>query len=203
MIDKVLRPPKERALTPLASRMASYIHPNSVTVIACVVGLASAVAAWQHAFGVALALWVLNRVLDGLDGTLARVADQQSDVGGYLDIVLDNIVYAAVPLGVALALDTRAAYLGVALLFASFYINNASWMYLAALLEKRNVGAQARGELTTIAMPGGLIEGTETIVLYGLLLLVPGASVPLFMIMGVLVLCTAAQRLIWAVRALR
>ncbi|HMP42107.1 MAG TPA: CDP-alcohol phosphatidyltransferase family protein [Roseiflexaceae bacterium] len=178
------------------------LHPTSVTLLAAVVGIAAAGAAWQGAYLPAIGLWILNRILDGLDGTLARVTDQQSDLGAYLDIVLDHVVYVAVPLGLALAAATDAAYFALAALLASFYINAASWMYLAALLEKRTSGAVARGDLTTVTMPGGLIEGAETVVFYTMFLLLPDLLVPLFGLMAILVLVTVGQRLVWALREL-
>jgi phosphatidylglycerophosphate synthase len=202
MIDKALRIPKETLLSPLVRGPLRRIHPTAVTIAAAVVGVAAAVAAWQGAYLPALGLWMLNRVLDGLDGTLARITGQQSDLGAYLDTVLDHVVYVAVPLGLALTVGTPAAYLALALLLASFYVNAASWMYLAALLEKRNAGAAARGELTTVTMPTGLVEGAETIMLYTLFLLFPGALVPLFGLMAGLVLFTVGQRMHWAVRHL-
>lgn len=202
MIDKALREPKESLLAPLVRGPIRRLHPTVVTVAAAAVGLAAAAAAWQGATLVALGLWAANRVLDGLDGTLARLTGQQSDLGAYLDILLDHVVYIAVPLGLAVAAGTPAAYLALALLLASFYLNGASWMYLAALLEKRNAGARARGELTTVTMPTGLVEGAETVVLYTIFLLFPGALVPLFGLMAVLVVLTAGQRLVWAARNL-
>lgn len=202
MIDKVLREPKESLLGPLVRGPLRRIHPTSITVVAAIVGVAAAVAAWQGLYVAALILWVVNRILDGLDGTLARITDQQSDLGAYLDILLDHLVYAAIPMGLALAANTSASYLALAALLASFYLNGASWMYLAALLEKRQAGARKQGELTTVTMPGGLIEGAETVVFYTLFLLLPGAIVPLFSLMAVLVVITASQRLIWALRNL-
>jgi phosphatidylglycerophosphate synthase len=202
MIDKVLRYPKERVLEPIALRLLRSVHPNAITVVACAVGIAAAVAVWQQAYVPALLLWLLNRLLDGLDGAVARLTNKQSDFGGYLDIVLDTVVYAAIPVGLALGVGVTAGYLALAFLLASFYINGASWMYLAALLEKRNSGAAARGEMTTVTMPGGLIEGAETILFYTLFLLLPNMLVPLFIAMGALVLVTAAQRVVWAVRHL-
>ncbi|GAB4212138.1 MAG: CDP-alcohol phosphatidyltransferase family protein [Roseiflexaceae bacterium] len=203
MVDKVLRYPKEQILTPLARGPLRALHPTAVTLLACAVGLATALAAWQQLYIPALVLWLLNRTLDGLDGTLARVHGRQSDLGGYLDILLDVLVYAAVPFGLALGVGTPAAFLSLALLLGSFYINGASWMYLAALLEKRNQGAKAGGELTTVTMPGGLIEGTETVVFYALFLLFPSALVPLFGLMALLVGVTTLQRLVWAIRIMR
>jgi phosphatidylglycerophosphate synthase len=202
MIDKVLREPKETLLRPLVRGPLRRLHPTAVTVAAAIVGLAAAIAAWQGASLLALSLWAANRLLDGLDGTLARLTDRQSDLGGYLDIVLDHVVYAALPFGLALAAGTNAALLALAALLASFYINGASWMYLAALLEKRNAGAAAGGELTTVTMPSGLIEGAETVVFFTLFLFFPTALAPLFLLMAGLVLLTAAQRVFWAVQRL-
>ncbi len=202
MIDKVLRSPKEQVLKPVARHPLRVIHPTAITLVAFGVGVAAAAAAWQQAYVLALGLWALNRILDGLDGTVARLHKKQSDLGGYLDIVLDIVVYALVPLALALSVDTREVYLALALLLGSFYINGASWMYLAALLEKRKHGAHKQGEMTTVTMPGGVIEGTETIIFYSLFLLFPGALVPLFGAMAVLVLITAAQRLVWSTRNL-
>lgn len=202
MIDKVLRLPKEQVLAPIALRVLHSVHPTAITLVAAGVGLGAAVAAWQQAYIVGLALWLLNRTLDGLDGTVARINGKQSDLGGYLDILLDFVVYAALPLGLALSIGSSAAYISLAVLLAAFYINSGSWMYLAMLLEKRNRGAAAGGELTSVTMPGGLIEGTETIVFFALFLLFPQWIAPLFVLMTLLVLFTAGQRLLWATRNL-
>lgn len=202
MVDKLLRDPKEQVLLPLARGPLGRVHPTAITLLAGAAGLACALAAWCGLHPLALGLWLLNRALDGLDGTVARASGRQSDLGGYLDIMLDVLVYAAVPLGLALGVGTPAAYLALALLLGSFYLNGASWMYLAALLEKRGRGARAAGELTTVTMPAGLVEGAETILFYALFLLLPARLVPLFGLMALLVLLTAAQRLVWAARRL-
>ncbi len=202
MIDKVLRIPKEIALKPVALRLLRPIHPTTITLAACGIGILAALAAWQQMYALGLGLWLLNRLLDGLDGTVARLQNKQSDIGGYLDIVLDTVVYAIVPLALAIGINTPAVYMSVAALLGSFYINSASWMYLAALQEKHRHGAIARGEKTSITMPGGLVEGTETIVFFSLFFLLPNALVALYGLMAVLVLVTAMQRLVWAARHL-
>ncbi len=202
MFDKALRIPKEKVLAPIATHVLPRIHPTTITLTACGFGLAASGAVWQRAFGLGVGLWLVNRVLDGLDGTVARLSGKQSDLGGYLDVVLDHVIYAALPVALVLAQPSGAAWLGLTVLLSSFYINGASWMFLAALLEKRRAGASAGGELTTITMPGGLIEGTETVLFYTLFLVFPGATVLLFRLMAVLVSATIVQRLIWAIRHL-
>lgn len=206
MLDKILRSPKEKVLGSLTHLPLQFIHPTTITSIGLGCGLVAGITISQGWYVWGLSLWVVNRILDGLDGTIARLYNKQSDLGAYLDILADFVVYAVIPLSLALSLDSSidasAVYLSLAFLFACFYINSASWMYLSALLEKRQQGAIAQGELTTITMPGGLIEGTETILFYCLFLLFPHALVIEFVLMGICVLITACQRLIWALKHL-
>lgn len=202
MVDKALRVPKERVLTPIASRFLHRIHPTTVTLLAFGVGVFASIAVWQQAYGLGVGLWLLNRVLDGLDGTIARVNDKQTEFGGYLDIVLDTCIYALIPISIVLGVPSYAGWVSLMFLMVSYYVNAASWMYLAALLEKRSLGAQSQGELTTITMPGGLIEGTETVIFFTLFLIFPTAHIYLFLIMGILVYATIVQRILWALRQL-
>jgi phosphatidylglycerophosphate synthase len=174
----------------------------AITALGLLIGLAAAFAASRAAWGLALGLWCVNRVLDGLDGVVARVSARQSELGGYLDIVADFTVYGAMPIGLALALDTRAAWLASTVLLMSWFVNAASWMYLAAVLEKRGAGAAARGELTSITMPRGLVAGTETVVFFAAFLLWPSAYVPLAWAMTAGVAVGITQRVVWAVRHL-
>jgi phosphatidylglycerophosphate synthase len=202
MLDRILRPVKERALTPLARATGRRVHPMAVTIIGFACGMTAAFFAARGNTGAALGLWFANRVLDGFDGTLARAQDRQTDIGGYVDIVLDFIVYAAIPLGLVIGTASVSVAVAALAMVGSFYVNAASWMYLAAILERRGTGARARGELTTITMPDGLIGGAETIVFYAAFLAFPEHLVPLFVLMTLLVLVTVGQRLAWATRRL-
>jgi phosphatidylglycerophosphate synthase len=203
MFDEWFRRYKERWLAPLARVFGRFMGSTALTLLGLVAGLGAAVAASRAAWRVALVLWLLNRLLDGVDGVLARQSGRQSDFGGYLDIVCDFVVYAALPLGIALALDVRAAWLASTVLLGSWFVNAASWMYLAAVLEKRGAGAAARGGFTTVTMPRGLVAGTETVVLLALFLLMPSQYVLLAWIMTAGVAVGIGQRLVWAVRSLQ
>ena len=202
MLDRILRPVKERVLTPLALATGRSVHPMAVTIVGFACGVAAAYFAARGIAAAAFGLWLANRVLDGFDGTLARTQGRQTDIGGYADILLDFVVYAAIPLGLAIGAASVPVALAALAMVGSFYVNAASWMYLAAILERRGAGARSRGELTTIAMPDGLIGGTETIVFYTAFLVLPGYLVPLFALMTLLVLVTIVQRLVWAARQL-
>ncbi len=202
VLDPIVRPLKDSFLRPLARRLR-VLPPAVVTLLALVAGLGAAGFLAAGMFLSGLGLWFANRFLDGLDGVVARENGRQSDFGGYLDILADFVVYAAVPLGLVLGMGARPEqWLALVVLLSSFYVNTASWMYLAALLEKRSAGAATRGESTSITMPDALVGGTETVVLFSLFILLPAYLVPLFWLMSALVGVSIVQRLVWARSAL-
>lgn len=201
MFDHLLRGLKDRLLAPLA-RVLRGVPPNMITLLAFAFGISAAAAAWRGAWTIGLALWIANRVTDGLDGTVARLAERQSDFGGYFDILLDFVVYAAIPLGFAIQSPDRVVLIWAVVLEAAFFVNACSWMYLSAVLEKRASGARATGELTTITMPPALVAGFETVVFFGLFFLFPDWLVTLFGVMAALVGVNIVQRLVWARRVL-
>lgn len=198
MLDKSLRQFKERVLHPMAERLP--VSPTVLTLAGLGAGLLTAGAAYTGATPLALVLWGVNRLLDGLDGTVARLHDKQTDLGAYIDILADFTVYALIPAALVAGLGT--GYGALVFLLVTFYINAASWMYLSALLEKRRQGAAAQDEMTSATMPGGIIEGTETVLFYTAFLLFPAQVDLLFTAMGVLVAMTIMQRLLWAMRHL-
>jgi phosphatidylglycerophosphate synthase len=202
MFDEWFRLHKERWLAPLARLLGQVFSPLALTLLAFAIGIGAAVAASRATWTLALVLWLANRLLDGVDGVLARQTGRQSEFGGYLDIVCDFAVYGAMPIGLALALDTRDVWLASTVLLMSWFVNAASWMYLAAVLEKRGSGAAARGELTSVTMPRGLVAGTETVLFFTLFLLLPAQYVPLAWLMSGGVAVGIGQRVAWATRHL-
>lgn len=199
MIDRSLRVAKDTVLVPLARPLAGRIGPHWITAVALAASLGAAVLAGAGLRWQAVALWTAGRVLDGLDGLVARQSGQQSDLGGYLDMMADTVGYAAVPIGVAVAQAESAVWVTCAVLLAMFYLNTMSWTYLAAIAEKRGSGAAKTGEHTAIHMPVGLVEGAETIVFFLAMLAWPAQAIVWFPLMAALVAVTALQRLVWAV----
>jgi hypothetical protein len=115
MFDPQMRSLKDRVATPIAKRLR-HVSPLAMSALALLVGLLASYAAYQAAYLWAFGLWYLNRALDGLDGLIARLTDSQSDFGGYVDIVTDYVIYAALPIGlVAGALSCLSLYAGVVL----------------------------------------------------------------------------------------
>ncbi len=209
MIDRVLRPLKTRLLAPVA-RPLERTPPGAITAAGLVVGLAAAAAAAAGRFDIALAAWLANRLLDGLDGDVARRAGRASARGAYLDLMADLLVYVAVPLGLAAGAASAglvapaAAWGAAAFAAAAFYVNLGSLAFLSAALaaEPEAAGARADGSAPGIHLPAGLIEGAETIVLFAIALALPALATWTLGAIGVLVLATAGQRVLWGARRL-
>ena len=148
-------------LTRAARRLADLgVHADQVTLLgfAIGVGAAGAIAAQQFIAGMLLLL--LCRLCDGLDGAVARLT-APTDRGAFLDITLDFLFYASIPLAFALA-DPAANALAAAVLLAAFIGTGTTFLAFATLAARRG--------LTSVAYPskgiyylGGLTEATETL----------------------------------------
>ena len=200
MRDAALRAKKDEYMVPLAQSFFATVHPNVVSLMAMGVGLLAAAAVIQERYWLGLLLWLLNRILDGLDGVIARVHDKQSDFGGYLDLLFDFVIYLAIPIAFLSAAPTVFNLWAGITLISVYVLNIISWTVLSALLEKRHMQSPSR--LTSMEMPTGLIEGAETIAVYTLFFFFPGSIGYIFFIFAALVLVTAGQRVFWAARNL-
>ena len=173
MIDARLAAPLRRLLGPPARALdAAGLRADQVTLAGFALGLGAFAAISLGAFGVGLALIAANRLADGLDGALAR-RQGPTDRGAFLDIALDFVFYALVPLGFALA-DPGANALAAAVLIAAFVGTGSSFLAFAVIAAKRGLAAAdfpAKG----FYYLGGLTEGAETIAFFVLACLFPTA----------------------------
>ena len=192
MLDGVMRrligPPLDALGGALAAR---GIGANQVTLAGLIAALGCGACAALSAPLPALALLVLSRLADGLDGAVARRTGL-SDFGGYLDILADFVFYAAIPLGFALA-DPSGNAVAAAVLLASFYLNAASFLGFAIFAAKRGMSTDQRGP-KSLYFTTGLAEGSETIGVFVAMLLAPQWFVPLAYGFAGLCLVTTAAR---------
>lgn len=140
---------------------AAGVGADALTLAGFALGLLAAAAIAMGAFGLGFVLFALNRLLDGLDGAVARLAGP-TDRGAFLDITLDFLVYASVPLAFAVADPTRNALWAAILLF-TFIGTASSFLAFAVFAQKRGLETDARGPKGLFYL-GGLAEGTETTV---------------------------------------
>jgi len=173
MIDAALLPLQRRLLAPPGAWLAKRgVRADHLTLAGCLVGLAGAGAAAFGLYGLALLGLALNRLADGLDGAVARVAGP-TDRGAFLDIALDFVFYATFPLGFVLA-DPAANAVPGAVLITSFVVSGTSFLAFAVVAAKRGMHAGAY-PIKGIYYLGGLTEGFETIAAFALFCVFPHA----------------------------
>ena len=129
MFDAQLRPLIDRLLDPIGQGLVRLgATANQVTLIGVAFGLIAAGCVAAGLFHTALWFVIANRVIDGMDGAVAR-ASRSSDFGGYLDIVSDFIFYSAIPMAFAMAQPETA--LAAAFLIFSFIGTATSFLGFA------------------------------------------------------------------------
>lgn len=200
VFDRTLRPVIDPALDRLGAALArGGVGPNAVTVGGFLLGAGAWAALAFAAYPLALGLILANRLADGLDGAVARQVGM-TDLGGYLDIVLDFVFYAGVPF--FFAVGRPEAALPAAFLAFSFVGTGGSFLAFAAVAAKRGLTTEARGR-KSIYYLGGLTEGAETIALFVLICLWPGQFELFAWAFGGLCWVTTAGRVAAGVEAFR
>lgn len=173
------------------------VTANAITLLGASVAVPLILALAVNNYGAALVLLAVNRLLDGLDGAVAR-ATHRSALGGYMDIVADYVFYAGVPLGFALAAPSGNA-LPAAALLASFLLTCSSFLAYAALAAQQGVKAEPERP-KSFFYSRGLMEGTETIAFFVAMLLWPSRFALLAWVFAALCVLTALQRSMIALR---
>lgn len=171
MIDAALLPLQRRALAaPADWLVARGVRADGITLTGFAIGVLAVPALAVQAYGLALVLILLNRIADGLDGAVARRLGP-TQRGAFLDIALDFVFYALVPLGFAFA-DPEANALAAAVLVTAFVGTGSSFLAFSAIAARHDLTAEdypSKG----IYYLGGLTEGFETVALFVLVCLFP------------------------------
>ena len=170
------------------------INADQVTVTGFAVGLLVIPLLWTHSYLAALAVILVNRLADGLDGPLARLS-QPTESGAFLDIVLDFLFYGAVAFGFGLSNPAENSLAASFLLF-SFMGTSSSFLAFSIMAE--------RFQLVNLRLPnkgfyylGGLTEGTETLFFFACCCLFPDFFSPLAWFFGWCCLFTAFMRILY------
>jgi phosphatidylglycerophosphate synthase len=200
MLDGQIRRWIDPALDRLGIALARIgLSANAVTVGGFLIGVGGWVALAFQSYVIALVLIASNRIADGLDGALARRRGP-TDLGGYLDIVLDFLFYAGVPFFFGVGRPEFA--LPAAFLVFSFVGTGSSFLAFAAIAAKRQLTTERLGK-KAIYYLGGLTEGAETIALFLLICLLPNYFDWFAWIFGGLCWITTTTRILMAIAAFR
>ena len=192
MLDAYVRPWINPPLNFMAAGIARRgISANAVTITGFGIGLAAMAAiAWQQ-YTAGLVLIALNRLMDGLDGAVARQT-RATDLGGFLDIVVDFIFYSGVVFAFALA-DPPERALAAAFLIFSYIGTGSSFLAYAIVAAKRGVTTEQQGKKAFYYMEG-ITEGSETILAMVLMCLLPGFFTEIAIAFGCLCWLTTLGR---------
>jgi phosphatidylglycerophosphate synthase len=192
MFDATLAPMASRLLMPVARLLTRLgAKADQLTLTGFAIGFLAVPLLAAGLYGWALAAILLNRLCDGLDGTVARLQGP-TNRGAFLDIALDFAFYGLVVLGFALADPARNA-LAAAFLLTAFIGTGSSFLAFAVIAERTGVKADAF-PMKGIGYLGGLTEGAETIALFVLMCLFPAAFPALAFIFAALCLLTTIMR---------
>lgn len=199
MLDPILR----RWVNPSLNRTGAWLArrgapANTISMVGLAIGLLAVPLLAHGSYAGALLVILLNRLIDGLDGAIARQG-ASTLFGGYLDIVCDMAFYAAVPVGFALASPDNALW--AALLLASFVCTASSFLGRAVMAAHRGEADPGVRGRKSFFHAAGIIEGTETILAFVLFCLFPSAFPWLAGLLAGLCLWTAAARLFEAYRS--
>ena len=195
MLDRAI----QQILKPVLSRMASGlvragIGADALTFIGFALGMAAALAIVFQNFMTGLVLLLLSRLMDGLDGAVARLT-QPTDRGGFLDITLDFLFYASIPLAFAVA-DPAQNALPAAVLLASFMGTASSFLAFAIVAAKRGLASTDLPDKSFYFL-GGLTEATETIAAFVAMCLWPQWFASIAYGFAALCAITTALRIGW------
>ena len=200
MLDKYVVPLLRRPLRQFAVLLyRRQITANQVSIAGYCLGLLSVFALSTGFFTIALLLLAINRLADGIDGELARL-DSATDAGAFLDICLDFTFYALFPIGFALY-DPQSNALPAAVLVASFVGTGVSFLAFDSFAKQRQL------DHPEFAYKGfyylnGLAEGTETVVFFALMCLVPEYFSVIALVFTAVCLLTAVNRTWFGFRTL-
>jgi phosphatidylglycerophosphate synthase len=144
MLDAIIRKQIDLPLAVIGRHALKWrISASTATVAGFVLGLvATALVASQVYWGAGL-VFVLSRFCDGLDGAIARQS-RMTDLGAYLDVVLDTTTYATILFGFALA-DPEANALAASLVATSLLVSVAARLAYDLVVAQRGKAADTGG----------------------------------------------------------
>lgn len=184
------------AVNGVAKKLAGKgIGANALTLSGAMIGLAAAFAISQNSYQVAIIFIVANRVLDGLDGAVARI-NGPTEFGGFLDSLADYLFYVSVPVAFGIAATNNQ--MAALLLVAAFTLTAVSFLTFAAIAA-RQTSDSTHGPKAFIYSTG-LMEGSETIGFFIAFCLFPAYFVPLALVFAGLCMVTVGQRIVMAAK---
>ena len=145
---KIVKPLSEAA----AARLRAHgLTADQATLAGFGFGMIAAIMIASGFTTAAILPLLVNRALDGVDGALARLS-RTTERGAFLDISLDFVFYAAIPLAFAAQAPAENA-MAAAVLLAAFTATGTSFLAFAVMAEKRGLKSTAY-PVEVLLLPG-------------------------------------------------
>ncbi len=193
MFDRQIQKYTQKPLKYIAKLFLKFISPNHMTLIGFSFGVLMCLSIIIDEYLIAIIFLFLNRLSDGLDGTMARL-QTPTPLGGYLDIVLDFLIYGGFVLSFGIT-EQNNTLLSMVLLFC--YLGTGSTFLAKAAILPSLTNQNLNEEIPkSFHYAVGLVEGTETIVFMVLCLLFPNLFIYFSFIFVILCLITIVFRII-------
>ena len=193
MFDRQIQKYTQKPLEYIAKLFLKFISPNHMTLIGFSFGVLMCLSIIIDQYLIAIIFLFFNRLSDGLDGVMARL-QTPTPLGGYLDIVLDFLIYGGFVLSFGIT-EQNNTFLSMILLFC--YIGTGSTFLAKAAILPSLTNQSSNEEITkSFHYAVGLIEGTETIIFMVLCLLFPSLFIYFSSIFILLCVITTIFRII-------
>lgn len=151
MIDTQGRILLSRVLSPISKKLPRLITPNIATISGLTFGFFCIFSIIVNYKWIALLFFMLNRIADAFDGNIARSSNRETKIGSIFDITSDFIIYASVPIAIAIHSGQRTELIVACIMLATYYVNAGIWMSISQVTSPES---------------RGIIEGFETAIFY-------------------------------------
>lgn len=169
------------------------ISPIQITIAALILGILSLTLLYFQLLLLAVITLWLSGILDVLDGTVARLSNQKSDLGALLDITFDRVI----ELGIIVVLAISAPGLQLMLVGLTASIVMSMTVFLTVGNFAKNYTEKS------FYYQSGLIERTEGFVFFSLLMLLPSLRLVVGLVFMLVILITAIQRFVIGIKMLK
>jgi len=187
MIETYCRPLYQKLLVkPIGKFAAHYCSANCITILSLLIGICVPFALLFIHHILAVVLLLISGYLDTLDGTVARMRNDTSNIGCVFDIVTDRVVEFGAVLGLFfIAPQTRGLY--CILMLGSILICVTSFLVVGVFTEKDDNDK-------SFFYSVGLMERAEAFIFFIAMIFIPSWFAELAIIFIILVTGTGVYR---------
>ena len=163
MIESHIRPKLQPMFDKMGTIIVPVFSPNTITFFAFILGITSAICIATHHMYWGLLFLLFSGTCDVLDGTVARLNNQSSNIGAYIDLIVDRMVEAAVILGFMIAYPEY--YVAYTTFFVAVLLHFSTFLAAGALFE--NTGEKS------IHYDRSIVERAEAFIVFAIMIMLP------------------------------